>query len=111
MGNLNCTLRKFFTIDCEWKSPSLLSGVNVTAYKVKDGTEKFDKELTVGDDLGEKHALLSSSEILQYSYNASLVGDHLITIIPYIDNLEGEMANDSVMINTGNKIYFSASSI
>ena len=109
--NLNCTLQKFFTIECEWKPPFLLSGVNVTVYKVKDGTEKFDKELTVGDDLGEKHVLLSSNGTLQYSYNASLVGDHLITIIPYIDNLKGEMANDSVMINTGNKICFSASSV
>ena len=67
----------------------VVSGFNIIKYRIKDSMQKLEKTLL-------------SNCTMKYRYNASVSGEHQITIIPYIDTLEGEATNRSVEIDTGN---------
>ncbi len=87
---LNCSLHQtFFTIVCKWNPPYVLSGLYITHYRIKDSLED------------EVLSLTSSNSTLQYTYDASVAGEHHIVIIPYIDALGGETTNSSVVISAG----------
>ncbi len=69
----------------------VISGFYITKYRIKDSMQ----------DLAKTYL---SNDTLEYKYNASVSGEHQIAIVPYIDTLEGETANKSVEIDTGDYI-------
>ena len=92
VDRLDCSLQQtFFTIKCRWNESYVIEGIHITKYRLEleNGAQKLNTSLLPNDKL-------------EYEYDASASGEHKISIIPYIDTLEGEAANRSVVIDTGN---------
>ena len=86
---LNCTLETFHMISCNWSNPIVLSGFNITYYKISVETA---------------NNTVATTTALNYSCNVSTYGEYRIDIVPYIEELEGETTYIMLDIDKGNTI-------
>ncbi len=78
-------------ISCNWNNPIVLSGFNITYYKISVET-------------ANNTVVTMNSTALNYSYNVSTYGEYRIDIVPYIEELEGETTYTMITIDKGNTI-------
>ena len=84
-ANLNCVLKGFYTISCNWSDPMLISEFNITNYEI----------------LVNSVAKENITAALNYSYNATTFGEHRIDVVPYIQELKGETSNLTLNVSGG----------